>query len=83
MDVDASILAMPFWDSMNWTDSAIILLVLASAALGYWSGFVWQTVRLAGLVVALWVAQTYHGPGAARLRGAPGWARARHLPRCR
>lgn len=69
MDVDASILAMSFLDSMNWIDSTIILLVLLCAALGYWSGFVWQTVRLAGLVVALWVAQTYHGPVAARLRG--------------
>ena len=49
MDMNASILAMPFWESMNWMDSTIILVVLACAALGYWSGFVWQTVRLAGL----------------------------------
>ncbi|MBA7698824.1 hypothetical protein ES703_107506 [subsurface metagenome] len=40
-------------------DLAVILLLLLSAAIGFWTGFVWQIIRLVSVVVCIWVTVAY------------------------
>ncbi|KPK59451.1 MAG: hypothetical protein AMK73_08625 [Planctomycetes bacterium SM23_32] len=40
-------------------DLVIAAVLLASTALGFWSGFVWQLIRLASLVLCTWVTFLY------------------------
>ena len=41
-------------------DYVVIGLVLVSMALGFWTGFVWQFVRIAGLFASVWISWLYH-----------------------
>ncbi len=45
---------------LTTVDLVVIVLLLGSMAIGFWTGFVWQFVRIAGLVVSLWVSWLYH-----------------------
>ncbi|MFO8007585.1 MAG: CvpA family protein [Candidatus Brocadiia bacterium] len=50
-------------------DLVVLALVLISLAFGYWTGFVWQIIRLSGSLVALWLAWYYHPVVARQLAG--------------
>ena len=50
-------------------DLVVLGLVALSLALGYWTGFVWQMIRLGGVLVALWLAWYYHPVVARELVG--------------
>ncbi len=41
-------------------DLAIIAVLLLSIGLGFYSGFIWQILRIVSVVVSLWVAWVYH-----------------------
>ncbi len=41
-------------------DYLVIGAILVSMALGFWTGFVWQFVRIAGLVASVWVSWLYY-----------------------
>lgn len=41
-------------------DYVVIGMILVSMALGFWTGFVWQFVRIAGLVASVWVSWLYY-----------------------
>jgi len=41
-------------------DVIILGVVLASAAIGFWSGFIWMLVLVAGMVGCIWVTLVYH-----------------------
>jgi membrane protein required for colicin V production len=45
---------------LTTVDLIVIALVLVSMAVGFWTGFVWQFVRIAGLVASVWVSWLYH-----------------------
>jgi membrane protein required for colicin V production len=40
-------------------DAAVVLVLILSAVLGFWSGFAWQVVRLVSLAACAWVALLY------------------------
>lgn len=48
-------------ESANSIDAVIILVCLIAALIGFWTGFVWQIVRLVSWLVALWGAAQFHG----------------------
>ncbi len=41
-------------------DYVVIGMILVSMALGFWTGFVWQFVRIAGLVASVWISWLYY-----------------------
>jgi len=41
-------------------DLVVIVLLLGSMAIGFWTGFVWQFVRIAGLALGLYLSWLYH-----------------------
>lgn len=45
---------------MSVMDIVVVLALIAGAALGVWTGFVWQVIRLFSVVASLWVAWMYH-----------------------
>jgi len=48
------------WGLVTWVDACIILIALISAVVGFWSGFVWQVIRIGALLVAFWIAAHLH-----------------------
>jgi uncharacterized membrane protein required for colicin V production len=50
-------------------DVVVIVALLVSVGFGFWTGLVWQGVRLAGVAVSLWVAWLYHPALAGMLSG--------------
>ena len=50
-------------------DVIILGIVLASAAIGFWSGFIWMLVLVASMVACIWVTLVYH-PVVARAFGS-------------
>ncbi len=46
--------------SVTLADGVVLGIVLVSAGLGFFSGFVWQILRIVGLVVAFWLAARFH-----------------------
>ena len=50
-------------------DVIILGIVLASAAIGFWSGFIWMLVLVVGMVACIWVTLVYH-PVVARAFGS-------------
>jgi len=61
MDPATSNAALPQMSGMLTTvDYVVIGLVLLSMALGFWTGFIWQFVRIAGLVASVWVSWLYY-----------------------
>jgi len=52
---------------VSWPDVAVGGAVLLAAALGFWSGFVWQLIRIGSLVFAVWFSSYYHRAVAASL----------------
>jgi membrane protein required for colicin V production len=56
-----SSMAVPHLSGVLTTvDYVVIALILLSMALGFWTGFVWQFVRIAGLLASLWVSWLYY-----------------------
>jgi uncharacterized membrane protein required for colicin V production len=55
------------WQQANWADATIVVFVVLSFVLGFWSGFVWQVVRAGSWVFAFWLMTTLHRPLAAVL----------------
>ncbi len=49
-----------FLESLNWVDTLVIVIVLASATAGFLSGFIWQILRIASLLAAFAVATRFH-----------------------
>jgi len=41
-------------------DIVVVLALIAGVALGFWTGFIWQVIRLFSVVASLWVAWMYH-----------------------
>lgn len=68
MNVFAIISDSEFWLSVSWVDGVAVFLVLVAAAVGFWSGFVWQIVRLGNILAAFVVASHYYTAVAAGLR---------------
>jgi len=58
-----------FLQSLNWVDTLVIVIVLASATAGSLSGFVWQILRIASILAAFAVATRFHRPLADYLAG--------------
>jgi len=48
------------WGLLSPVDAGIILLLLANAAIGYWTGFIWQAIRIISLIVSVWVSSLYY-----------------------
>jgi membrane protein required for colicin V production len=46
--------------TVTMLDLIIIVFVLLSMAVGFWTGLVWQFVRIAGLVGSIWVSWLYY-----------------------
>jgi len=59
--------AASFWDTVNWIDAIVVLVAAISAGLGFWSGFIWQVIRVTSWLVAFWVAGQFHHPMAQHL----------------
>lgn len=60
------------WKLAGWltpVDIAVIVLLLVSAGMGYWTGFVWQLIRILSVAISIWVSWVYH-PVIAGLLGA-------------
>jgi uncharacterized membrane protein required for colicin V production len=47
---------------MHWLDTIILVLLTLGAALGFWSGFLWQIARVLSLVIALLATILVHEP---------------------
>lgn len=47
---------------MNWADYAILTIISLSALISVWRGFVKEALSLAALVLAFWLALTFHEP---------------------
>jgi membrane protein required for colicin V production len=45
---------------MSVIDIVVVLALIAGAALGVWTGFIWQVIRLFSVVASLWVSWMYH-----------------------
>ena len=58
--VTSGIALPPMSGVLTTVDLVVIALVLVSMAVGFWTGFVWQFVRIAGLVASVWVSWLYH-----------------------
>ncbi len=58
-------------------DFGVILLLLVSLGIGYWTGFVWQLIRMVSLVAGIWISVVYSPVVAESLRGPLGWPLAR------
>lgn len=41
-------------------DVVALVVLLATSAVGFWRGFIWQIVRLVSVVACMWVALVYH-----------------------
>ena len=48
------------YESLSWGDILVAGILLLSAVVGFCSGFVWQLVRILGVLAAYWVAASYH-----------------------
>lgn len=48
------------WETATFVDAAVILVALLSAGLGFWTGFVWQIIRLFTWIAAIWLAGLYN-----------------------
>jgi membrane protein required for colicin V production len=48
-----------FWEAANSVDAIVIVVTIVSAALGFWSGFVWQLIRITSWLGAFWLAGQY------------------------
>ncbi len=57
---------------MGWVDYALLAIVLLSALLGLFRGFVKEAFSLGGWVLSLWAAVSFGDEVAARLQGAIG-----------
>ena len=55
--------------TLTAVDCVVLGLVLLSMAFGFWTGFVWQFVRIAGLVLSVWVSWLYY-PTVSKYLGA-------------
>ena len=53
--------------SFGRIDVVILVALTLCAAIGFWSGFLWQVIRIASVIVAFWVAAHYHPVAAAWL----------------
>lgn len=61
MDVpDASAAVWRAFGVLTTVDIIVIALVLVSMGIGFMTGFVWQFVRIASLVVSIWISWVYH-----------------------
>jgi len=61
MDPAATDVALTHIPAMLTTvDCVVIALVLVSMALGFWTGFVWQFVRIACVLASVWVSWLYY-----------------------
>jgi uncharacterized membrane protein required for colicin V production len=49
-------------------DIAVLILVAVTAVIGFWTGFVWQVIRIVSLIASIWVALVY-GPVVASFLG--------------
>ena len=45
---------------LTLADAVMIVVVLLGAVVGFWSGFVWQVIRLASVGVCIWVTCLYY-----------------------
>ncbi len=45
---------------LSVVDVVVLVALLLGAVLGFWTGFVWQIIRLASVVVSLWITWIYH-----------------------
>jgi len=61
--------SVQFPTTLTAVDCVVLGLVLLSMALGFWTGFVWQFVRIAQLVISVWVSWLYY-PTVAKYLGA-------------
>jgi membrane protein required for colicin V production len=52
---------------LTWLDAAVILVALVTAVVGFWSGFVWQIIRIASVLAAFWIAAQFSAPLEARI----------------
>lgn len=50
---------------MNWADLAILALVLVSALVGFYRGFIRETLSLISWILAFWAAFSFSQPGSA------------------
>ncbi|MCK4284250.1 MAG: CvpA family protein [Candidatus Brocadiae bacterium] len=53
-------------------DIGVILVLLVSFGIGYWTGFVWQVIRIVSLVASVWISVVYSPVVAESLRGPLG-----------
>lgn len=51
-----------FWQAANGVDAIVVVVTLVSAALGLWTGFVWQIIRIISWLAAFWMAGRYSRP---------------------
>lgn len=70
-------LGMAMLENANAVDAIVVIVCLLSALIGFWSGFVWQIIRLVSWVGALWGAGRYGGVVAGHMgSGVSGEMRA-------
>jgi membrane protein required for colicin V production len=53
---------------MHWLDTTLLVLLAVGAALGFYSGLLWQVVRLASFGLALYGSVFFHAPAVELLR---------------
>jgi membrane protein required for colicin V production len=46
--------------SMSWIDSLIVATLLLGATIGFFTGFVWQIIKLVSWIASFWVAAHFH-----------------------
>ncbi|MCD6415818.1 MAG: CvpA family protein [Planctomycetes bacterium] len=52
--------AWKLWGTFTAVDIVLVCLLLISMALGFWTGFLWQALRIVGVVVSFWVTWAYY-----------------------
>jgi membrane protein required for colicin V production len=53
---------------MHWLDTTLLVLLAVGAALGFYSGLLWQVARLASFGLALYGSVLFHAPAVELLR---------------
>ena len=55
--------------SFTWADVVVVEVLLVCAVVGYWTGFIWQVIRIVSVVAAFWIAAHFHTAVAGWLGG--------------